>query len=400
MDEEKKKVKMLRGLILFAGFVCLGVIYIKDVCGVFLFALSILTPFVVGAAIAFVLNLPMRFIENKLLGRIKNKKYAGLRRAVSILLAILFVMAIIAFAVVMVIPRLGQTFLELGPVIQNFMQKLWMDIQQFLKDNPELIEQLPMLADLKIDWNAVVSYVTNFLRSGVTNMFSAIFGIAGGIASTVFDAVISLVFAIYLLAGKERLGAQVRRVITAYLPENAAKKVFYVQALVNQNFAKFISGQCLEAVILGTMFVVTMSILRMPYAMLIGVLIAFTALIPIVGAFIGCIVGAFLILMVSPIQAVGFVILFLVLQQIEGNLIYPRVVGSSVGLPAIWVLVAVSIGGSMFGIVGMLLFIPIMSTCYSLLRDNVNYRNKRKQPAEAGKKTGKAVQKNEKPENE
>lgn len=386
MNEEKQKVKMLRGLILFAGLVCLGVIYIKDVCTVAMLALGILSPFVMGGAIAFVLNLPMRFIENTLFVWWKNKKYAGVKRSVSILLTMLFAVAVITFAVVMVIPRLTKTLLEMGPVIQSFMQSKWNELQMFLKENPELLEQLPMLADIKLDWNAIVAYITDFLKNGMVHMFSAVFGIAGGIATSVFDGVIAFVFAIYLLAGKERLGAQVRRIVSAYLPEHIGEKLFHVQSLCNQNFEKFISGQCLEAVILGTMFAVTMSIFRMPYAMLIGVLIAFTALIPYVGAFIGCVVGALLILMVNPIQAVGFMILFFVLQQIEGNLIYPKVVGNSVGLPAIWVLMAVSVGGSMFGIPGMLLFIPLFSTCYSLLRENVNFRNRRKRAAEAVKK--------------
>ncbi len=386
MNEEKQKVKIVRGLILFTGLVCLGVLYIKDVCMVAMLALGILSPFIMGGAVAFVLNLPMRFIENKLFGWWKNEKYAGVKRSVSILLALLFAGAVIAFAVGMVIPSLTETLLEMGPVIQSFMQSAWNELQQFLKENPELLEQIPVLEDIKLDWNTIVAYVTDFLKNGMIHMFSAVFGIAGGIASVLFDGVIAFVFAIYLLAGKERLGAQVRRIVSAYLPDHIGEKLFHVQSLCNQNFAKFISGQCLEAVILGTMFTVAMSVFRMPYAVLIGVLIAFTALIPYVGAFIGCVVGAFLILMVSPLQAVGFLILFLVLQQIEGNLIYPKVVGNSVGLPAIWVLVAVSVGGSMFGIPGMLLFIPLLSTCYSLLRENVNFRNKRARAAEAAKK--------------
>lgn len=386
MKEEKQRVKMLRGLILFAGLVCLGVIYIKDVCAAAAFAISILSPFVIGGAIAFVLNLPMRFIETKLFGWWKKEGHAGIKRSVSILLAILFAAAVIAFAVVMVIPRLTQTLLEMGPAVQSFLQSAWNELQVFLKENPELLERLPMLADIKLDWNSIVAYVTDFLKNGVVHMFSAVFGIAGGIASVLFNGVIAFVFALYLLAGKERLGAQVRRIVAAYLPEVVGEKIFHVLSLCNQNFAKFISGQCLEAVILGTMFVVTMSVFRLPYAVLIGVLIAFTALIPYVGAFIGCVVGALLILMISPVQAVGFLILFFVLQQIEGNLIYPKVVGNSVGLPAIWVLVAVSIGGSMFGIMGMLLFIPLLSTCYTLLRENVNFRNRRKWAAKASTK--------------
>lgn len=389
MEEEKQKEKRIRRLILFAGLVCLGVIYSKDVCRLFIFAMGIISPFIIGGAVAFILNLPMRFIEKKLLKKIKKEKYAGVKRMLSILLALVFVLAIVAFVVVMVIPRLGETFLELGPVIQSFMQKTWNDIQQFLKEHPDLKEQMPVLTEIKLDWNAVAAYVSGFLKSGVTNMFATIFGIAGGIASGVFDGVISFVFAIYLLAGKERLEGQVRRLLKAYLPEKTNQKVLSVLALISHNFANFITGQCLEAVILGAMFVVSMSLFRMPYATLIGVLIAFTALIPIVGAFIGCVVGTFLIIIVNPVQAVGFLILFCVLQQMEENLIYPRVVGKSVGLPAIWVLVAVSIGGSMFGIIGMLLFIPIMSTCYTLLKHNINDRNSTPKRIQNGGKHGK-----------
>ena len=161
-----------------------------------------------------------------------------------------------------------------------------------------------------------------------------------------------------------------------------------VCSMLYRNFSNFISGQCLEAVILGMMFVVTMTILGMPYAILVGMLISFTALIPIVGAFIGCFVGAFLILVDTPQKALWFIILFLLLQQIEGNLIYPKVVGSSVGLPAIWVLMAVSVGGSLFGIFGMLSFIPLVSTFYMLLRDDVNERNERKKAVKAIEKKG------------
>ena len=189
--------------------------------------------------------------------------------------------------------------------------------------------------------------------------------------SGVTTFVIAFVFACYILLQKERLNIQIRKIMYAYMKKDLVKKVLDVCSLTYKTFSSFLTGQCVEAVILGTMFVIAMSVFRLPYALLVGVLIAFTALIPIFGAFIGCFVGAFLILMVAPMKALMFVIMFLVLQQIEGNLIYPKVVGSSVGLPSIWVLAAVSIGGSLMGVVGMLVFIPVVSVLYTLLRNNV-----------------------------
>ena len=205
---------------------------------------------------------------------------------------------------------------------------------------------------------------------------------AGNVMNTTFNAVSNLVggvgkffiafsFACYVLFQKEKLHVQVRKVFFAFIPKRKAEAALEICSLTYKIFSNFLTGQCLEAIILGCMFVVTMTILRMPYALLIGIIIAFTALIPIFGAFIGCALGAFMIFMVNPRQAVVFVIMFLVLQQIEGNLIYPHVVGNSVGLPSIWVLAAVSVGGNLMGVVGMLIFIPIVSVIYTLFREIV-----------------------------
>lgn len=377
--EEKEKVRTIRGLILFAGMVCLGVIYSKEVLAVALAVFKMLSPFLIGGAIAFVLNLPMRFIENKIFSHWKGKKTAGVRRGISILLAVLFVLLIMAVVVWMVVPQMTQTLMELGTVGPAFFGRVVDALEKLVDQYPTLRDDIANLEDLSLNWNTVIGYITAFFKDGLTNIFSATVGLVGGIATFLFDGVIAVVFAIYVLAGKERLIRQSKKLLAAYLPKQVADKTVRIFGLCNQNFSKFITGQCLEAVILGFMFVIAMTLFRMPYAVMIGVLIAFTALVPIVGAFIGCVIGAFLILMVSPMKAIGFVILFLILQQIEGNLIYPRVVGSSVGLPALWVLVAVSVGGSMFGIVGMLVFIPLMSTLYTLLRENANRRIKRKQ---------------------
>ena len=375
---DKTRVRMIRGLILFAGLVCLGVIYSEEVFGIFKGLIAMSSPFLAGAAIAFVLNLPMRFIENKIFKRWKNPKTAGLKRGVSLLLAILFVVFVLAFVIGMVVPRLVQTLMELGTTGPQFFDRALYLLGDLALRYPELGDYIAPLQNFSVNWGSIIGYLTEFLKDGFANILSATIGLVGGFATFVFDAVISIVFSVYILTGKENLKRQAKKLLKAYLPERHYDYVVRVCELCNHNFAKFISGQCLEAVILGFMFVVAMSIFRMPYALLVGVLIAFTALIPIVGAFIGCIVGAFLILMTSPLKAIGFVVLFLVLQQLEGNLIYPKVVGNQVGLPAIWVLFAVSIGGSMFGVVGMLVFIPLMSTVYTLLKENVNLRIKRK----------------------
>jgi len=376
--EDKKLFRMICKLILFTGAIILGVMYSKEVLNAAKLGLGMLSPFLVGASMAFVLNLPAGFIENRLFAKWKNPKTAGLKRGISIVLAILFVIALLVFVILTVVPQLTRTLMELGTVIPNYFRGIIADLEVLANQYPEWKDAFSALEEISIDWSAVITYVTNMLKNGLGNILSSTVGFAGSLASFVFDGIISFVFAIYILSGKENLGRQAKKLMHAYLPEKAYQKTMKVLALCNHNFAKFISGQCLEAVILGLMFVVCMSVFGMPYAVLVGVLIAFTALIPIVGAFIGCAVGAFLILMISPVKALIFVIMFLILQQLEGNLIYPKVVGNSVGLPAIWVLLAVSLGGSMFGVVGMLVFIPLMSTVYALLKENVNARNKKK----------------------
>ena len=372
--EEKKLTRLVFKWILFAGLVCLGVIYSKELVNVLKVFIGIVSPFLVGGAIAFVLHLPTNFIECHLFGR--WKKSNNFKRALSILLALLFICFILVFVVLIVVPQLGRTLMELGTTISASMKEWIVQLEGLVRQYPELQDSLVALENISVDWNSVISYITNFVKTGVLSMITTTVGIGGSLAGMLFDGVIAFVFAIYILSGKEKLGYQVKKLLRAYLSENGYHRTMKVLTLCNQNFSKFISGQCLEAVILGTMFVICMTIFKMPYALLVGVLIAFTALIPIVGAFIGCAIGAFLILMVSPIKAVGFVAMFLILQQLEGNLIYPKVVGSSVGLPAIWVLVAVSVGGSMFGVIGMLVFIPLMSIFYTLLRENVNAKTK------------------------
>lgn len=380
MEFSKEKLKQIRNLMVLAAFLVLLILYSEKVFFGAAFLIGIFKPFIYGGGIAFVLNILMKSVEEKLLGRLKGKTAKKLRRPLSMVLSILLIVALLAVVIGMVLPQIAATAAEIGKKIPAFMEQMISEFEQLAEDNPLLAEQLSGLEAIEMNWDSIVENIIHFLKNGAGDMLNSTFSVAGNIISGVVNGVIAFVFALYILAQKERLANQGKRIVSAYLPAHAGNRVLEICSLLYKNFSSFITGQCLEAVILGTMFVISMTICRMPYALMVGVLIAFTALIPIVGAFIGCAVGAFLILIDNPLQALWFVILFLVLQQIEGNLIYPRVVGNSVGLPSIWVLMAVSIGGSLFGVIGMLIFIPLMSTGYALLRENVNKRNAGRMP--------------------
>lgn len=379
MGFEKEKIKQIRNLILLVAGLIFLLMYSQTVLNGIAIAFNIMKPFIYGGIIAFVLNIPMRGIEQKLLAKWKGKSAEKFKRPVSILLSIMFVCAIITIVIAAVVPQVTQTVVELSNEIPPFVEGVVEQLEEVSADYPQLQSYLEEIDISEFNWDSLLNSLVSFAKNGMTNMLTSTVLVAGNIISGIVNIFIAFIFALYILGQKEKLANQAKRILTAYASEKVNHTILKICSLLHQNFTNFISGQCVEAVILGTMFVIAMSIFRMPYAILVGVLIAFTALIPIVGAFIGCAVGAFLILVDTPEKAFWFIILFLILQQIEGNLIYPRVVGSSVGLPAIWVLMAVSVGGSLFGIFGMLFFIPLVSTIYMLLRDSVNERNFQKQ---------------------
>lgn len=379
MNLTKQDIKKIRGLILFTAAVCLGVIYINTIIGILVQTLHIFMPFLIGGCIAFLLNIPMRALECHLFSKIKNKYMIKFKRPVCIMLSIIFIIFILVVVVGTVAPQLTTTIAQLAEQIPVFFTQLTERVEDLFSNNPEIVAELEKLQSIELNWKEMVLNTVNFLKGGVGSVVNSTFSIASGIVNGFVSFFISFIFAIYILSQKEKLGSQVRSLLAAFLPEKQERQTLKVMALLNQNFSNFITGQCLEAVILGAMFFICMKLFQFPYALLVGVLIAFTALIPIVGAFIGCAVGTFLILIDSPIKALWFLILFLILQQIEGNLIYPHVVGNSVGLPSIWVLVAVSVGGSVMGITGMLIFIPLVSTVYTLLRECVHKRREEKQ---------------------
>ena len=375
MDLSKMSIKKIRELIVFTALLVVALWKFDVVLGVLKTIWDIIFPFVLGGAIAFLTNVPMSFLEKKIFENVKkkNKIVRKLKRPISLILTIVLVVGVIALVMFGVIPQLTRTMGTLVTSINDFIPQMQSWIGEFFHNNQEIMN---LVDQIEFDPDQAIKWGISLLGNGAGNMMNTTMSAVGSIVSGVATFFIAFSFACYILFQKEKLHIQIRKVFFAFLPRQKADTFLKVCSLTYRTFANFLAGQCLEAVILGSMFVVTLSILKMPYALLIGILIAFTALIPIFGAFIGCAVGSFLIFMVNPQQAILFVIVFLVLQQIEGNLIYPHVVGESVGLPSIWVLAAVTIGGNLMGIVGMLVFIPLLSVLYTIFREFVYLRLK------------------------
>lgn len=366
---DKKQMKSIMLLILFTVMLYVGLQNIDVVLGVLGTMIGLVFPFILGGGIAFVLNVPMSFLERNIFGRGRlkdSRRAAKAARPVSLILALLLVILIIMIAGFVILPELGNTVMGLGKGIETGIRNLQIWIDSTFQNNSAIVE---WANSLEIEPQKMVDSIMGVLQNGVNNILSSAVTVTVGIANTAMNASIAFVFACYILIQKEKLMIQAKKALFALLPEKTVEYLLHVCTLANNTFSRFVTGQCIEAVILGTMFFVAMTVFQFPYAMLVGVLIAFTALIPIFGAFIGCVISALLILLVSPMKALLFLILFLVLQQIEGNLIYPHVVGGSVGLPSVWVLVAVTVGGSLMGVAGMLIFIPLVSVIYALFRE-------------------------------
>lgn len=340
------------------------------------FLFNLFLPFLIGCVIAFILNIPMKNIERLLFQNVKKEsKLYRFKRIISYLITLAAVFFVLFLVVVIVIPQLTLTVQTLASRLPEALESLQKELDALMQRWPDFMK---VTGSIDVDWAGITNKIFGSLQSGFTKVLGSSFSIIGNVVSIVINTVVAFIFSIYLLMQKEKLTVQTKKVLYAILLKKTAEEVLYVARLSSKTFSKFFSGQCLEACILGILFFISMSIFRLPYAVLIAVLLAFTALIPVVGAFIGCAIATLLIATVAPIKAVEFLILFLVLQQIEGNLIYPHVVGNSVGLPSIWVLVAVTVGGNLFGIVGILLFIPFISVLYALFRTFIYDRLKKK----------------------
>lgn len=369
--------KTLRNLFLIASG-CIVLYWLmfetERVAAVFNFFKTLFAPFALGAGLAFIVNVPMRAIESRLMG---IKKVAW-RRIIALVVTFLVIAFVLVLVVQLLLPQLTETVETLIAKLPGFVSRMWLMANEFLEANPEVMEWVEANTDFEqMDWMSYAEKLVTWASDKVSGILGGTFNAIGNVFNGVFNGVIAFVFALYCLFRKEILARQGRRLLYAFVPERICDHTVRISRLTSTTFANFISGQCLEALILGAMFVVAMLIFRMPYVALVSVLVAVTALIPIVGAFVGCALGAFFILVDDPVKALWFVVMFLVIQQIEGNVVYPKVVGGSVGLPGMWVLLAVALGGKLMGIAGMFIMIPVVSVLYALLREVTEQRLER-----------------------
>ena len=418
MQLNKQTFRKLLILVGFGVLLNFAVQHLDTLDGAFSWVFAIIEPFVLGGVLAFILNVPMRAVERFLFppkktsvietvlikegelqdkaGEVIRNSIPGakkqspkrprfdidrIRRPVSMIVTLLLVAAVVALVFGIVLPELIRTGTNLITNMPGYFESASVWVNKLLEDNPAILSYINDIIQ-QINLDEMSSRLMQFLQD--SELIQNIFGTASSLVGGVVNAFIGLIFSFYILMRKEQLARQCKMILSAFLPRGVVERVVRIARLTSSTFSHFLSGQCTEAVILGFLFFIAMSVFKFPYALLCSVLIGFTALIPIFGAFFGCIVSALLILMVEPQKALWFVIMFLILQQVEGNLIYPHVVGSAVGLPSLWVLVAVTVGGSMFGILGMLFFIPLASVLYAILRDTVYRRLRRRgRPAPA-----------------
>lgn len=375
MNLNKENTKRIIGILAVAFlFYCFSqhlstIFYFLGTCW------NIIFPLILGFIIAFIFNIPMSFFEQHLFS--KKGKTKKTKRMFAFLLTLFVFLGIIALVIYIVIPELIRTvsslvvqFPAMADRFSNYLNK-----NSFLQSTYQTIQNM----DLNFNLDKIFSSAASGIQKGLTSILSSTTNMIGATINSITSFCMGLVFAVYVLLQKDKLRVQAKQILYAIFPVKSIDQFLNICTLTQKTFSNFLSGQCLEAMILGSMFFISMNLFRMPYTLLISILIAITALIPVLGSFIGCFIGALLIIMVNPIQAFWFIVLFLILQQIEGNLIYPHVVGSAVGLPSIWVFVAVLLGGKVMGIFGMLLFIPLGSVCYTLFREWIYDRLQKKQ---------------------
>lgn len=370
-EKKKKLTRWLIGIATACILIFLGVQNIDVVAGAVSWVTGLIMPLILGFAFALILNVPMRFFESHLWPKTKKKFLGKLRRPLSFIISLVLIIGILVGVVWLVIPELVAAIKVIVQGVIDLVNKL------SAMSEAELAE-LPLGSVLiNTDWDKLLDTLQTWLKNQSGTIVNTAVGTIGSLVGGIFDFFISFVFAIYILFSKDKLKAQAKRMARVWLPKNFGEWSIHAASVASQNFRNFISGQSLEAVILGVLCMIGMWIFGFPYAPMIGALVGVTALIPVVGGFIGAGVGAFMILTVDPLKAVLFLVFIIVLQQLEGNLIYPRVMGSRVNLPGLWILAAVTVGGGIAGPVGMLLSVPIASTVYVLVREATDKREKR-----------------------
>ena len=367
----KKEMRTWMILILFAVISYWVVNNLSIIANILLIIIDVLKPFILGGVLAFVLNIPMTKIENILFKLFKKNNNKNLIRNISITISLVLLLAIIVFIAFLLIPELVQNIEQLIDNLPGLINHAETFIVDLLDKYPEVQNKILEFIKNSDDINSIISNILNYVLNGAIDIITNL--ISGTI--TLFTA---LIFAIYMLSQKEYLLKGTKKLCNAYLKKELVEKIMKIGTLANHTFSKFISGQCVEAAILGFIFFIVLSLFRFPYALIISVLTAVTALIPIFGALIAMAIGAILIAINNPFQAIIFIIVFQIIQQIEGNFIYPRVVGKSVGLSPMWTLLAITACGSLFGIAGMIIGLPLASIIYALIKNDVNIKIKTK----------------------
>lgn len=353
----------------------LAIHYWENISGLAILILQAAAPLLFGLAAAYVINILMKFYERLFLPKSKSGTVKKIRRPLCLLLAILSLAAIIILVTVMIVPELVSCLKTLFALLPQALESIYTFLDDKFNISAVLSESTISIMNGSFNFSSQFDKALEGLLNGVGGAMSSITSVLSSVFSATVTFIVGIVFSIYLLLGKERLTRQVNGLLSTYLKPKYYERFCYVAYNLHKSFSKFIVGQCTEAVILGALCILGMSIFRFPYATMIGTLIGFTALIPVAGAYIGAIVGAVMIFTVSPVKALLFLVFLVILQQLEGNLIYPKVVGSSIGLPGIWVLAAVTIGGGVLGVGGMLLGVPIAAAVYHMLKEDVAKRN-------------------------
>lgn len=381
MDLTPKKRKRLTYWVIGVAAACIAIIFglknLDMVRETFSWIVGLVMPLIIGLIFALIINVPMSFFEKILFSKSKKMKSSTIKTVLSFIISLILILGILAGVVWLVIPELVDAVAVIVDGALEFIDR----ISGMTKEE---IAQLPLgKLLLDIDWDKTLNTLQNWIKSQGGVIVDTAVGTVSSVATGIYDFFIAIVFAIYIIFNKATLKRQVSRLVRVWVPENIADFTIHATKILGKNFRNFVSGQSLEAVILGVLCMLGMLILRIPYAPMVGALVGVTAIIPVVGGFIGAGVGAFMILTVSPVKAVIFLIFILVLQQIEGNVIYPKVMGSSVSLPSMWILAAVTIGGGIAGAVGMLLAVPVASTVYTLVGEATKKRESKNSELEA-----------------
>lgn len=368
MKIDRITMKQILFIITFTILLLVSVLRLDVVLSTIQYVIRLIMPFIVGGCLAFIINLPMTFIETKLLRHLgKNKLLKKCHRPISMILSLTFLISIVGVICLLIIPEFIDKLSLFLNSISSVVDKVGKWIDGFSQKNPQIKN---FLDNMDVDWTSIGATATDSIRHLFETLFSSTFSVVSKLINSILNFMISFMFAMYLLARKEQLGRQGRKLLYAYINMKWAKRIHRILSLTHVTFSRFISGQCIEALIQFFIFFILLTVFRFPYPLLISVFIAFMSLIPVLGSYISSYTSAFLILMTNPIQALLFLLLFMVIQQLDSTFIYPKIVGNAVGLPPIWVIVAVTIGGRLLGIVGMVTFIPLVSIIYTLLKEH------------------------------